>query len=108
MPLFHVTEKAAEKLIHIAKQESKTPTLRVKMVSGGCAGMSYEFEFAEQVNKNDAVIEEHGAKVVIDAKSALYLIGSQLDYKESLMQSGFVVNNPNVKATCACGTSVTV
>jgi iron-sulfur cluster assembly protein len=108
MPLFHVTPKAAEKLQSIARQEGKDPRLRVKMVPGGCAGMSYEFEFAEQVNKNDALIQEHGATVVIDAKSALYLIGSQLDYKESLMQSGFVVNNPNVKATCACGTSVTV
>ncbi|HLF07318.1 MAG TPA: iron-sulfur cluster assembly accessory protein [Thermoplasmata archaeon] len=108
MALFHVSEKAAEKLVHIAKVEGKEPKLRVKMVSGGCAGMSYEFEFAELTNKNDAVIQEHGATVIIDAKSALYLIGSQLDYKESLMQSGFVVNNPNVKATCACGTSVTV
>jgi iron-sulfur cluster assembly accessory protein len=108
MPLFHVTPKAAEKLVGIARQEGKEPKLRVKMVSGGCAGMTYEFEFAELVNKNDAVIQENGATVVIDAKSALYLIGSQLDYKESLMQSGFVVNNPNVKATCACGTSVTV
>jgi len=108
MALFHLTEKAAGKLVHIAQQENKEPRLRVKMVSGGCAGMTYEFEFAEAVNKNDAVIQEHGATVVIDAKSALYLIGSQLDYKETLMQSGFVVNNPNVKATCACGTSVTV
>ena len=81
--------------------------MRLKVVEGGCSGlenkMNFDAPFAE-----DKVFEKDGAKVLVDMKSLLYLDGTELDYKEGLMQSGFVLQNPNVKWTCGCGTSFTV
>ena len=81
--------------------------LRVKVVGGGCSGLQYKVDF-DVPKATDKIFERDGAKVLVDMKSLLYLTGTELDYKDELMQSGFVFQNPNVKKACGCGASFTV
>jgi iron-sulfur cluster assembly accessory protein len=78
--------------------------LRVKVVEGGCSGFEYKMAI-DTVGAEDRVFERDGARVLLDPRSMAHLSGTTLDYKSEVMQSGFVFNNPNVKATCGCGTS---
>jgi iron-sulfur cluster assembly protein len=103
-----VTERAAariKELIHSENREGQG--LRVKVVGGGCSGLQYKVDF-DAPKSTDKVFEKDGAKVLVDMKSLLYLSGTELDYKDELMQSGFVFQNPNVKKSCGCGASFTV
>lgn len=81
--------------------------LRVKVVGGGCSGLQYRME-VDAARERDKVFERDGARLIVDKKSFLYLNGTELDYAEELMSSGFRLNNPNVKRTCGCGESFTV
>jgi len=76
-------------------------------VGGGCSGLQYKLDLDTE-RAGDRVFEKEGAKVLVDMKSLLYLNGTELDYREGLMESGFVFQNPNVKRSCGCGTSFTV
>ena len=78
--------------------------LRVKVVGGGCSGLSYKMDL-DQKRDGDRVFERDGARIIVDRKSYLYLNGTELDYADDLMQSGFQLQNPNVKRTCGCGAS---
>ena len=78
--------------------------LRVNVVEGGCSGYEYKMEI-DSPAAEDNVFEKNGSRVLFDAKSIHHLDGTEMDYKDELMQSGFVFNNPNVKGTCGCGTS---
>ncbi|MFP6664676.1 MAG: iron-sulfur cluster assembly accessory protein [Deltaproteobacteria bacterium] len=78
--------------------------LRVKVVGGGCSGLSYKMDLDEE-RKGDRIFERDGARIIIDRKSYLYLNGTELDYSDDLMSSGFQLNNPNVNRTCGCGQS---
>lgn len=104
---FKVSEKAATKLKEIAsKQGLEGPVLRVKVVSGGCSGMTYELDFAKDpATERDIVWESRGVQVLLDPMSALYVMNSEMDYTEGLMGSGFKIKNPNAKGHCACGES---
>jgi iron-sulfur cluster assembly accessory protein len=103
-----ITERAAEKIKKLLAAEKKEDQgLRLKIVGGGCSGLQYKVDIDQQ-KVGDRVFEKAGAKVLVDMKSLLYLNGTELDYKEGLMESGFVFQNPNVKASCGCGTSFTV
>jgi len=103
-----ITERAAEKIKKLLAAEKKEDQgLRLKIVGGGCSGLQYKLDIDQQ-KAGDRVFEKAGAKVLVDMKSLLYLNGTELDYKEGLMESGFVFQNPNVKASCGCGTSFTV
>jgi len=103
-----ITERAAEKIKQLQAAENKdSQGLRLKVVGGGCSGLQYKMDLDQQ-KPGDRVFEKDGAKVLVDMKSLLYLNGTELDYKEELMQSGFVFQNPNVKRSCGCGTSFTV
>lgn len=104
---FRFTETAATKLKEIAaKQEMEEPVLRVKVVSGGCSGMTYDLDFAkEPPSEKDIVWETDGIRVLLDPMSALYMMNSEMDYAEGLMGSGFKIKNPNASGTCACGES---
>ncbi|HWO40953.1 MAG TPA: iron-sulfur cluster assembly accessory protein [Candidatus Eisenbacteria bacterium] len=103
-----VTDRAAARIKElIAAQNREGQGLRVKVVGGGCSGLQYKVDF-DVPKGTDKVFEKDGAKVLIDMKSLLYLAGTELDYKEELMQSGFVFQNPNVKKTCGCGSSFAV
>jgi iron-sulfur cluster assembly protein len=100
-----VTEKAAEKIRTIMeKQDKQNSGLRLYVAGGGCGGLQYGLGFDEK-GDGDRVIEAYGVKVLVDEQSAEYLDGSEIDYVESVMGEGFMVNNPNAVETCGCGHS---
>src|SRR5262245_31325734 len=104
----NVTEQAAAKIKEmIAAGNRERQGLRQKVVGDGCSGLQYKSDL-DLPKTNDKVFEKDGAKDLVDMKSWLYLSGNELDYKEELMQSGFVFQNPNVKKSCGCGASFTV
>ncbi|MEO9321342.1 MAG: iron-sulfur cluster insertion protein ErpA [Nitrososphaera sp.] len=101
-----ITPKAAEKVAEFMKQEGNSNLfLRVYVSGGGCAGLSYGMGFEEKVDDDDKVIEQGGVKIILDSYSERYLKGANIDYIESLMGSGFKINNPNVTKSCSCGHS---
>ena len=103
-----ITDNAAAKIKQLMAAENKEGQgLRLKVVGGGCSGLQYKMDLDSQ-KPGDKVFELDGARVLVDMKSLLYLNGTELDYKEELMQSGFVFQNPNVKRECGCGTSFAV
>ncbi len=104
---FKITPVAEDKLKELArKQGMEAPILRVKVMSGGCAGMTYQMDFSkEPPGEKDLVWKAGDVKVLLDPMSALYVMNSELDYTEGLMGSGFKIKNPNAKGSCACGES---
>lgn len=103
-----LTDRAAARINELIAADHRTGQgLRVKVVGGGCSGLQYKVDF-DSPKGTDKVFEKDGAKVLVDMKSLLYLSGTELDYKDELMQSGFVFQNPNVKRSCGCGSSFTV
>ena len=103
-----LTDRAAARIKELLAAEQKEEQgLRVKVVGGGCSGLQYRLDF-DLPKQSDKIFEKDGAKVLVDMKSLLYLAGTELDYKDELMQSGFVFQNPNVKKSCGCGTSFAV
>lgn len=103
-----VSEKAAAKIRSLlAAQDKPEGGLRVKVVGGGCSGLQYKMDLDVE-RPGDKVFGMPDAKVLVDRKSFLYLNGTELDYNEGLMQSGFNLRNPNVKRSCGCGASFTV
>lgn len=103
-----LTEKAAKKVAALAAKKGAPPVLRVKVGSGGCSGMSYEFVVGDAPASGDAVFEKFGATCVVDGKADFFIGGSEVDYAEGLMASGFVVQNPQAKSSCSCGKSFSV
>jgi len=104
-----ITEKAQHQVVRIFETESANPDygLRLGVVGGGCSGLSYKMEFSPK-KEDDRVIIHLGIKFLIDPKSAIYLKGITLDYKDGLDGKGFVFHNPNAKNTCGCGESFSV
>jgi iron-sulfur cluster assembly protein len=107
MSLVNVTDSAAQQIKRLLDHEGKLEThaLRMKVVGGGCSGLQYQLAFDDQVRENDTRVEGNGIYLVVDEKSALYLVGTTLDYVDTLMESGFKIQNPNAKSTCGCGQS---
>jgi iron-sulfur cluster assembly protein len=106
--MIQVTPKAIERIRQVfARQGVATGGLRLGVQGGGCSGLSYLIRFEPQNRPSDKVFDFEGVKVFVDPKSMIYLEGMTLDYKESLMQSGFVFDNPNAQKSCGCGTSFT-
>jgi iron-sulfur cluster assembly protein len=101
----HVTPKAVERIRQAFVREGVTGGLRLGVVGGGCSGLSYQFKFAPEPRAKDYVFEFDDVKVFVDPKSMLFLDGMTLDWHESLMQSGFVFNNPHATKSCSCGSS---
>lgn len=89
----------------IAKVESPKAGLRISVEKGGCAGMSYKMELS-QPEPGDEIVEQAGARVIVDAKAVLYLLGARMDVKTDRFSSSFVFENPNQTASCGCGESV--
>jgi iron-sulfur cluster assembly protein len=103
---FGLTERAAKELLRLkVERGSPDAALRIAVKGGGCSGLTYALEWVETPRERDKVFERDGAKVVIDPKSYLYLMGSELAWHESLMASGFKIDNPKIKAACGCGES---
>ncbi len=80
--------------------------LRIGVRKGGCAGMEYTMEYVTRVDPHDEVVEQDGARVLIAPMAQMFLFGTQIDYKTSLLESGFEFNNPNVTEACGCGESI--
>ncbi len=102
-----LTETAAKKVAELRLEEGKPEWgLRIRVVGGGCSGMSYELGWEDEASTDDNVVETHGVKVYIDQLSAPYLTGSEIDFVQNeMMGVGFAVKNPNVKSSCGCGQS---
>lgn len=110
--MISITENAARQAAKMMKDNAIDPTgdsgLRVGVKSGGCSGLNYELDIVETPEENDRVFNQHGVKLYCDPKSYLYLNGTQIDYENSMMESGFRFTNPNAKRSCGCGTSFAV
>ena len=104
-----LSENAANRIKEIMSKADNTAIgVRVGVKSGGCAGMSYMMEYANEAKKNEEVIEDKGVKVFIDANAVMYLLGTEMDYKTDMFSSQFVFKNPNETERCGCGESFKV
>lgn len=102
-----LTDAAAARVKAIMARASKPViALRLGVKNGGCAGMEYTLEWAEYKKPLDEVVEDNGVTIFIDPKAVLFLLGTQMDYQESMLKSGFIFNNPNQTSACGCGESV--
>ncbi len=101
-----VTPAAAERVKALIDGRGKpTAGIRIGVRTKGCSGMSYTLEFADAQQPMDEVVETGGVKLLIDPKASLFLIGTEMDYVEEKLKSGFVFTNPNEKGRCGCGES---
>ena len=100
-----ITENAAKHINNYLTKRGKGLGVRLGEKTSGCSGMAYNLEFVDEVNEDDLIFEEHGARVYIDPKSLVYLDGTQVDYTKEGLQEGFKFENPNVKDSCGCGES---
>ncbi|MFL6301205.1 MAG: HesB/IscA family protein [Terriglobales bacterium] len=104
-----LTQTAIAKVKEIMGQQNPVPAgLRVGVVGGGCSGFSYSMSFENNAGMMDKTFTVDGIKLFVDATSAMYLNGCQVDYVETLEGAGFKFENPNVKSTCGCGSSFSV
>lgn len=102
-----ITEKAAEKIkdLYIDENDPNIKGLRIFVQGGGCSGFQYGFTWDSELNEDDFTINAGEINVLVDSMSMQYLNDAVVDYKEELMGSNFVINNPNVTHTCGCGAS---
>ena len=105
--MIQITDAAQSRLKALLEDEGKLEThgLRMKVVGGGCSGLRYELSFDDERKEIDTEIEAGSVKIVVDEKSALYLVGTTLDFVDTLQESGFKMENPNASTTCGCGES---
>jgi iron-sulfur cluster assembly protein len=105
--MIEVTSEAAGHIRALLDEDGKTFShgLRMKVIGGGCSGLQYQLSFDDVVREIDTEIEIEGVRVIVDEKSALYLVGTRLDFVDSLQESGFKIENPNASNTCGCGQS---
>ena len=105
-----ISEAAKEHAVNLIKAENRPDDtfIRVVVDGGGCSGLSYNLVFDNQMKEGDQTFEDKGIKVVVDRKSFLYLVGTELDYTGGLNGKGFIFKNPNASRTCGCGESFSV
>ena len=105
--IMKLTDAAAVRVKEIMSNADKPVIgLRIGVKNGGCAGMEYTLEWAEDQKPFDEVVEDKGVKLLIDAKAMMFLLGTEMDFQSSTLKSGFVFNNPNQVSACGCGESV--
>ncbi len=103
-----MTQAAADHVRKFLGGRGKGVGIRLGVRTSGCSGMAYVLEFADELEEDDLVFEDHGVKVIVDPKSLIYLDGTELDYTKEGLNEGFKFNNPNVKDSCGCGESFNV
>jgi len=104
-----LTDAAAARIRAImADADGKYKGVRVGVTHGGCAGMSYTMDYAEEAMPLDEVVEDKGVKIFIEPKAILFLIGTEMDFVSEKLGARFVFNNPNQTAACGCGESVSI
>tara|TARA_Y100000592_G_C5234643_1_gene205515 strand:- start:111 stop:440 length:330 start_codon:yes stop_codon:yes gene_type:complete len=109
--MLNVTDEAAKKIeeiLQLREDKKIVKGLRVGVRGGGCSGFSYFLKFENNTNSSDKIITCNNIKLIVDSKSYLYLMGTEIDYVNDLNKSGFKFNNPNAKRTCGCGESFSV
>ncbi len=107
--VLRLTEAAAARVREImARADRPMAALRVGIKNGGCAGQEYVVSYAEAIDPLDEVVEDKGARVVIEPKAVLFLLGAEIDYETTRLASRFVFRNPNETDACGCGESVTI
>ncbi len=105
-PIVTLTEAALKEVKRLLDiQDITEGGLRLGVKGGGCSGLSYTTNFDEKIGEYDTVIEQDGVKVIVDAKSAIYLTGMQLDFQKDMVSGAFKFSNPNASKTCGCGES---
>jgi len=109
LKVMSLTDRAAERLSEIiAASDQPVAGVRVGLKKGGCAGMEYTMDYAAEVGPSDDVVEEKGVKLLIEPQAVLFLLGTEMDYREDKLSSGFVFKNPNQTSACGCGESVEI
>ncbi|XP_033108252.1 iron-sulfur cluster assembly 1 homolog, mitochondrial-like [Anneissia japonica] len=103
-----LTQAAVNKVRTLLEQRPDMEALRIGLKTRGCNGLSYTLDYTNEKKKFDEIVEQGGAKIYIDSKAQLGILGTELDYIEEILSSGFVFNNPNIKGTCGCGESFNV
>ncbi|MDC0131931.1 iron-sulfur cluster assembly accessory protein [Alphaproteobacteria bacterium] len=104
-----LTERAAARVkTVIAGDDQGRQFVRLGVKNAGCAGLEYTLDYCEDRQPLDEVVEDKGVTVLVDPKAILFLLGTQMDYEEGLLSSGFTFNNPNQTDACGCGESVTI
>ena len=101
-----VTHSAVNQIRKMMTSRSNTPLgIKLGINTKGCSGLSYTLEYVDKVDDNDEVFEFDNVKIFVDPKASLFLIGTQMDYVEGELESGFKFVNPNEKGRCGCGES---
>ena len=100
-----LTPRAAAQIAKLMTKDGHEG-LRIGVKKGGCAGMEYTMEYAAEIDPNDEVVEQDGARVMIAPMAQMFLFGTEIDYEVSLLEAGFKFNNPNVADACGCGESI--
>ena len=104
-----MSARAADKVSELIEDEGNDGLkLRVCVTGGGCSGFSYGFTFDDDVAQDDTVVQRSGVTMVVDPMSYQYLVGAEVDFREDLQGSQFVVTNPNASSTCGCGNSFAI
>jgi iron-sulfur cluster assembly protein len=104
-----ISDNAAKRIEHLLAQRGKTSLgIRVGVKAGGCSGLSYVIEYADEKKAFEEEINAKGVNVFIDPKAIMYVLGSEMDYVEDKFKSGFTFKNPNEKGRCGCGESFRV
>ena len=101
-----LTDAAAERIRALLSKRGKPAVgIRVSVRSRGCSGLTYTLEYADEKGKLDELVQDKGVTVLIDPKASMFIIGTEMDYVEDKLQSGFTFRNPNEKGRCGCGES---
>ena len=100
-----LTPRAAAHIVKLMDRNGHQG-LKLGIKKGGCAGMEYTMEFADEVDPHDEVVEQDGARVMIAPMAQMFLFGTEIDYEVSLLEAGFKFRNPNVTEACGCGESI--
>jgi iron-sulfur cluster assembly protein len=104
-PPVSITAAAVAQITRLMQRDGHQG-LRIGVKKGGCAGMEYTMDYVTEIDPHDEMIEQDGARVLIAPMAQMFLFGTEIDYKTSLLESGFVFNNPNVTEACGCGESI--
>lgn len=107
--MIKVSEAAKQEALKLMSESGKSDAfIRVGVKGGGCSGLMYELDFDNVLQENDKAFEDNDIKIVVDKKSFLYLVGTELDFSGGLNGKGFVFKNPNAERTCGCGESFSI
>ena len=107
----NITPRAAEEVLRVIEEQDydESTSIRIGAKGGGCAGLSYVLDFDKNgATEFDLSYEQHGVNLVIDKKSSFFMMGTELDFNDGLLNRGFVFNNPEATGSCGCGTSFSV